>query len=316
MMYKSIGIDIGGTNLRLGVFEDMRLVDELRVQADFSVICKSNPPIQAWQHILTITANAIQALQQKHPDIQSVGIGFPGFIDPNTHILAESPNLPGLKNVNLSADLSQRISLPVVVENDANAAAYGEYCLAGQPVGGLIYCGLGTGVGGGLVLNGAVFKGQQGMAMEIGHIITEPNGRQCGCGNQGCMEQYASASGVSLSYFNETHQRLTAHQIAQKARAGDAYAIAAFALAANHLAVALAHILKVVNVIHIVIGGGASQAWDLMQASFHQRLQHDLIPVMRQSITIQISNAGDQAGMLGAALLSSVSARMLDSSRL
>jgi glucokinase len=300
---KSIGIDIGGTNLRLGVFADMVLLDEQRIQTDFSGICRSNPPEIAWQTILSITANAIQDLQKNHPDIQSVGIGFPGFIHPKTHVLAESPNLLGLKNVNLAQDLSQRLELPVIVENDANAAAFGEYCLAGKPDSGLIYCGLGTGVGGGLVLNGQVFKGQQGMAMEIGHLITESNGRPCGCGNRGCMEQYASATGISLSYFNATQQQLNAHQIAEKARTGDQDAIHAFTLAANHLAIAIAHVLKVVNVPNVMIGGGVSEAWDLMQASFHQRLNQDLIPVMRASVSVNVSNAGDQAGMLGAAML-------------
>ena len=302
-MSSSIGIDIGGTNLRLGVFSDLVLVDELRVQTDFSGICKNHPPPQAWQTILTITANAIQQLQRKHPDVEAVGIGFPGFIHPKTHILAESPNLPGLKNVHLAKDLSEIIGLRVIVENDANAAAYGEYCLAGKPDEGIIYCGLGTGVGGGLVQNGVLFKGHHGMAMEIGHLITEPNGRLCGCGNEGCLEQYASASGICISYFNAAQKRLSTHQIASKARAGDPYAIAAFAIAANHLAIAIAHILKVVNVPHIVIGGGVSQAWDLMQASFDERLNHDLIPVMRQSTSILISNTNDQAGMLGAAML-------------
>lgn len=304
-MSSSIGIDIGGTNLRLGVFNDLMLVDELRVQTDFSGICKSLPPQQAWQTILTITANAIQQLQRKHRDIEAVGIGFPGFIHPKTYILAESPNLPGLKNLNLAYDLSQIIGLRVIIENDANAAAYGEYCLAGKPEEGIIYCGLGTGVGGGLVQNGLLVKGHHGMAMEIGHLITEPNGRLCGCGNEGCMEQYASATGICISYFNALQKHLSTHQIASKARSGDPYAIAAFAIAADHLAIAIAHILKVVNVPNIVIGGGVSQAWDLMQAGFNERLKHDLIPIMLQSTSIHISNTNDQAGMLGAAMLAS-----------
>ena len=302
-MSKSIGIDVGGTNLRLGVFEDLTLLEETRHQADFSQICKENDPKKAWLQILQVLAEAISMRLSAHADIQAIGIGFPGFIDPNTQTLAQSPNLPGLKNVNLAADLSKLIGKKVIVENDANAAAYGEYCLLGKPETGLIYFGLGTGVGGGLIHAGKVFSGFHGCAMEVGHIIVEPNGRLCGCGNKGCMEQYASASGVALSY---TKQALKAHQIAELARAGDKDAQAAYNKAGEALATALAHVLKVVDVPNVVIGGGMSGAWDLMQSAFEARLEADLIPVLRGKVKVNISTSGDQAGMLGAALLATL----------
>ena len=121
------------------------------------------------------------------------------------------------------------------------------------------------------------------------------------------MEQYASASGVSISYTiqNSTKQKLTAHQIAELARSGDKDAQAAYNKAGEALAKALAHVLKVVDVPNVVIGGGMSQAWDLMQGAFDARLEADLIPVLRGKIKVNISTSGDQAGMLGAALLAS-----------
>ncbi len=302
-MAKAIGVDIGGTNLRLGVFDGLNLIEETRHQADFSSICKNNDPKQAWQKILQVLAEAISISLSAHVDIQTIGIGFPGFIDPQTQNIAQSPNLPDLKDVNLAADLSKLIGKKVIVENDANAAAYGEYCLAGKPAGGLIYLGLGTGVGGGLILNGKPYIGQHGCAMEAGHIIVEPNGRQCGCGNKGCMEQYASASGVSISYFNATQQQHTAAEIAQLARTGDVHAIQAYKTAAQALAQALASMLKVVDVSQVVIGGGMIGAWDLMQDLFSARLNQDLILVLRGKISVKISTANDMAGMLGAAIL-------------
>ena len=302
-MTLSIGIDVGGTNLRIGVFSGLQAIDELRFQTDFSQICKENLAGDAWQKILDVIANAIQSVLAKHPDVQTIGIGFPGFIDPKTHIIAQSPNLPGLKNMHLAADLSAKISKKVIIENDANAAAYGEYCLAAKPPEGLIYLGLGTGVGGGLVINGKPFKGQHGTAMEAGHIIIEANGRLCGCGNQGCMEQYASASGVAISYFNKTQQQLSAHEIADLAHKGDKNALDAYFTAGESLAIALAHILKVIDVPNVTIGGGMSQAWPLMQAAFDARLNADLIPVLRGKIQVKISSADDTAGMLGAAML-------------
>jgi glucokinase len=301
----SIGIDVGGTNIRLGVFTGLKLIDETRFQADFSRLCKEHRPDEAWQKILRVTANSIQSVITKHPDVQTIGIGFPGFINPQTQLISQSPNLPGIKNVNLAADLSQLIGKKMIVENDANAAAFGEYSLAGKPEGGLIYLCLGTGVGGGIVdASGKLYSGQHGVAMEVGHIIIEANGRQCGCGNKGCMEQYASASGVAISYFNATQQQLTAHKIAELAKSGDKQAIAAYDVAAIALAQTLASIAKVIDVKNVVIGGGLTGAWALMQATFNQRLEADLIPVLRGKITVNISTANDTAGMLGAAMLS------------
>jgi glucokinase len=307
VMPKALGIDVGGTNLRLGVFEDMQLLQEIRFQADFSLICKQNDPEVAWQTIIETTAKGIQNVLAQYPDVQHIGIGFPGFIDPRTNTIAKSPNFPGLIDVNLAHDLSKKLNKTVVVENDANAAAYGEYCLAGKPEGGLVYLGLGTGVGGGLILQGKPYVGQHGCAMEAGHIIVEHNGRLCGCGNQGCMEQYASATGVSISYYNATQKQHTAAEIAQLAKAGDINAIQAYEVAARALALALASILKVADVENVVIGGGMVGGWDLMQSAFHQRLNQDLIPVLRGKVTVTTSTVRDIAGMLGVAMLATMS---------
>jgi glucokinase len=303
VMPKIIGIDVGGTNLRIGVFEGMELIVESRVHADFSQICQNNKPEAAWQEILSVIASGIKNVIEMYPDIEHIGIGFPGFIDPITGSIAQSPNLPGLINVNLAQDLEKIIQKKVVVENDANVAAFGEYCLAGKPASGLIYLGLGTGVGGGLILHGKPYIGHHGCAMEVGHIIVEAEGRLCGCGNFGCMEQYASASGVSLSYYNATQKKRTAEEIAVLAQAGRENAIKAYEMAAKSLAQGLASILKVIDVQHVVIGGGMAGAWSLMQASFNTRLNQDLIPVLRQKVIVDVSTAQDMAAMLGAAML-------------
>jgi len=314
-MTKLIGIDVGGTNLRVGVVEcrdanHPRLIEEMRFQADFSTFCKlhMHEPEQAWKKILNTISDAVIGVCAKYPDISAVGIGFPGFIDPVTQRISQSPNLPGLVNVDLSADLSALIKLPVITENDALAAAYGEYVM--QPysaAGNLIYLGLGTGVGGGLILNGKPFQGQHGVAMEVGHIIVRPNGRLCGCGNAGCMEQYASASGVAISYFETTHQQCSAAEIARRAGEGDHDALAAYQLAGESLAQALAHILKVLDVTDVLIGGGMSAGWQYMHAAFERQLDQDLIPVLRGKVNVHISDVGDRAGMIGTAMLANFS---------
>jgi glucokinase len=306
-----IGIDVGGTNLRLGVVDydetapniSPRLIEEKRFQTDFSNFCKVHTPEQAWRAILNAMAVAIDSMHVKYPNISAVGIGFPGFIDPYTQKISQSPNLPGLVDVDLSADLSQLIELPVVTENDALAAAYGEYATRVGQSNHLIYLGLGTGVGGGLILNGQPFQGQHGVAMEVGHMTVQPNGRLCGCGNYGCMEQYASASGVAISYFEATTQQHNAQEIAHRAHHGDMHAIAAYHLAGKTLAQALAQILKVIDVTNVVIGGGMSAAWSLIEPVFTEQLNEDLIPALRGKVNVSISSMGDQAGIIGAALL-------------
>lgn len=316
-----IGIDIGGTNLRIGVVElnnvhhaetpqQPSLIKEIRFKADFATLCKShqNDPKVAWQAILNCIANDAKEVLQAYPKVTAIGIGFPGFIDPKTQKIRQSPNLPGLHEVDLSQDLSALLGLPVHTENDALAAAFGEYSHYisrpnQQHVKHLAYLGLGTGVGGGVILNGQPWQGAHGVAMEIGHIITDPNGRLCGCQNAGCMEQYASATGVIESYRLLTNTKLSATDIAQRAHEGDIAAIKAYALAGKMLGSALAHMLKIMDVRDVVIGGGLSQAWALMREAFNTQLQSDLIPALREPLNITISSMGDQAGVIGAAML-------------
>ena len=306
-----IGIDVGGTNLRLGVVDfdesktvnQLLLIEEKRFNTDFSNFCKNNHPEQAWSAILNETASAIDSLRVKYPRISAVGIGFPGFIDPVTQKISQSPNLPGLSDVDLSTDLSRLVELPVITENDALAAAYGEYATRSDHISNLIYLGLGTGVGGGLILNGQPFQGQHGVAMEVGHITVVESGRLCGCGNQGCMEQYSSASGVAISYFEATGLRLSAHEIANQAYKGNLEAIASYRLAGKSLAQALVSILKVIDISEVVIGGGMSGAWSLLSSAFYDQLNKDLIPTLRGKVNVSISEMGDQAGIIGAAML-------------
>lgn len=297
-----IGVDVGGTNLRVGLVDGLKVIDEQRVHADFSGLCRSLSPGEAVPAIQTALADALGAMLRKFPAVVAIGLGFPGFIDPATGRISQSPNLPGLQDVDLATPLRAQLGRPVIIENDALAAAYGEYRLSGRR-GGLIYLGLGTGVGGGLVYDGQPYPGEHGVAMEVGHIIVEPDGRPCGCGNLGCLEQYASASGVARQYAEATGRQQTAQQIAQQAGAGDRDAISAYAVAGEKLAQALAHILKVADVGHVVVGGGMSAAWPLLAPAFDRRLETDLIPALRGKVQVSISQAGDQAGILGAALL-------------
>nr|WP_291524531.1 ROK family protein [Acidithiobacillus sp.] len=220
-----LGLDIGGTNLRLGVFRGLRLLSEYRTAPDLSEVCRhAGNREDAQRLVVRLVGDAIADALCKHKQVQHIGMGIPGFVDPGNSLLLQSPNLQHLENTDLISLLQKRFSLPVCLVNDANAAAYGEYLLARphhSDLRHLLYVGLGTGIGGGLVLNGQVYPGAYGSALEIGHLIVEPNGRVCGCGNRGCLEQYASASGVKLSYTEYTGCYKTARDIGQMADAGD-----------------------------------------------------------------------------------------------
>ena len=299
------GIDVGGTNLRIGIVMDTRVIYQRRFQADFARLCREHDLEVAWAGIIEAIASPLQEVLQAYPEVVSIGIGFPGFIDPTSGIVLQSPNLPGLYRVNLAADISARIGRPIVVENDAAAAAYGEYRLSTGIVNSLAYVGLGTGVGGGLVCDGRPYTGEHGAAMEVGHLTVEHGAvaRSCGCGNRGCLEQYASANGVTQSYKLATGIDLDASRIANLARTGNEDALAAYQLAGAYLAQAVGHIAKILDVGHVVVGGGLSNAWDLMEEAFNAQLKNSLIPVLRENLVVRISTSGDEAGIIGAALL-------------
>ncbi|MDE2622240.1 MAG: ROK family protein [Betaproteobacteria bacterium] len=299
-----LGIDVGGTNLRCGVFEQAgQPLWQSRHPSGFSALCEAVSAQQALARVEASLESAIAAALAQRPEVGAVGIGFPGFIDPATRILSLSPNLPGIRNVDLAAPLEKRFGLPVTLENDALAAAFGEYCLQPTPSKALLYLGLGTGVGGGLVLQGRPYAGEHGVAMEVGHLLVVPDGLPCGCGNRGCLEQYASARGVAGHYEQSCGLRLEAEVIAGRAQQGDPAAQEAFHQAAQRLALGLSHVLKVVDVGDVVVGGGLSRSWSLLEPHFTPALDAALIPALRGKVRVRPSSSRDQAGMLGAALL-------------
>jgi glucokinase len=294
---------MGGTHLRVGVVAGQEVVWEHRFAAHFAQRCRADAPAEALAYVLATLRAAVAEALGRHPGVAGVGLAVPGFLDPATGRLASSPNIPGVRDADLAGPLAAAWGVPVVAENDALAAAWGEWSLHPERPPDLVYLGLGTGVGGGLIVGGRPQRGSHGVAMEVGHLTLEPGGRLCGCGNRGCLERYASATGVSLSYQAASGQQVDAREVAARARAEDARASEAFRVAGEMLGRATAHVLKVVDTSHVVIGGGLVASWDLMEAAFSTRLQADLIPVLRGRVRVSVSASGDQAGMLGAALL-------------
>ena len=299
----AIGVDVGGTHLRFGVVEGGRVVWQQRRAPHLARMVEADRPAEGKALVLRQLEEGILDALATRRDVEAVGLAFPGFFDPRSRLLRLSPNLPGLVDVNLEAPLTARLGLPVVVENDALAAATGEWALHPASPRDLLYIGLGTGIGGGVVLDGVPRRGDHGVAMEVGHIIVEPGGRPCGCGNHGCLEQYASATGIRQSYAEGKGDVLEAIEIADRAHDGDARARSAFSRAGAALGFVVAHLAKVLDVSDLVIGGGVARSWDLCDVAFQRRLEHDLLPVLRGKLRVRISEAEDRAGMIGAAHL-------------
>lgn len=302
----TIGVDVGGTNLRFGVFRGNDCLDSIRHEVDLHAKCAAAADSESAAQLFTDLLEAgIAQLRHQYPEIVRVGVAVPGFVNAKG-VLLQSPNIPQLINFDLQSAVQNACQLPVLIENDANAAGYGEFWEEKQEnpeLRDLLYVGLGTGVGGGWVHDDRPWRGEHGTAMEIGHLIVVPGGRRCGCGNQGCLEQYASARGIQSSYVELTGTAPDTAVIAQMACDGRPEASQTFQMAGDYLGQALASILKVADVRVIRVGGGVSAAWDCFAPALMQRLDADLIPALRGEVEVKRGNDDDLAGMRGVALL-------------
>jgi glucokinase len=201
----SIGVDLGGTNLRIAaVDEHGHLMEKVTLGTKVALGRES---------VLDNMCDAIRRLSEmykKSGELAGIGIGIPGIIELPTGMVRESPNLPGWSDYPVRVEIEKRLGTKVILENDANAAALGETWLgAAKHVDDMAMFTLGTGVGGAMIFGGRIWHGMNGMAGEFGHMTVEPEGVPCGCGNRGCIEQYASATAVvritSQSRVTKTH---------------------------------------------------------------------------------------------------------------
>ena len=188
----AIGVDLGGTNLRVAAVDDSGKLLE-KVTSGTEVARGRDAVIDA---MTTVILDVAKKFQHVGP-LAGIGVGIPGIIDMRTGMLRQSPNLPGWHDYPVQDEIERRLKSPVILENDANAAALGEKWLgAARDWPSMCMLTLGTGVGGGIVLDEQVWRGMTGMAGELGHLSVDPDGPRCGCGSRGCVEQYASATAV------------------------------------------------------------------------------------------------------------------------
>lgn len=318
-MQFAIGVDLGGTNLRVAAIE--------ATGRNLATVDKKTASVR--ETVLEEMTWAIRGLVSRYEsthEFLGIGVGIPGVIDLAGGILRSAANLPGWNDCPVARELETRLGVPVMLENDANCAALGEQWLgAGKGLEDLCMLTLGTGVGGGLLVNGRPWHGVAGMAGEVGHMTVIPDGRPCGCGNRGCLEQYASATAIRrlaaeamargeptmLSQLAGPHREFTAEVVFQAALKGDRLAQQVFDTAGSALGIALANLINLLNLPLYVLGGGLSQAWDMFSPALFRELKIRSIVFRtregmggrQESPIIAPTQLGGDAGLVGAARL-------------
>ncbi|GGH79742.1 glucokinase [Pullulanibacillus pueri] len=310
----TVGVDLGGTSIKMAFINDEgRIIDKWEIPTDLS---------EKGRFITRDIAKSIEEkLEQKgetKDKLVGLGMGAPGFINFENGSIFEAVNI-GWKNYPLQEKMEEAIGLPVAVDNDANLAALGEMWKgAGEGAKDLLCITLGTGVGGGVISNGAIIHGIGGMAGEIGHItsITD-GGYTCNCGRKGCLETVASATGIrrlaieglekhtesELYTVFQKQQDLTTKDVFDAARNQDAYALSIVDHVTYHLGLALSNVAILLNFQKLVIGGGVSMAGETLLEPLDRHIKALTLPGVYQGLEIVRATLGNDAGVIGCAWL-------------
>ncbi len=303
-----VGVDLGGTNLRAGVFRpDGKMLEKFSTPTNIE---------RGREALMDSIVGAIERVAGAHRGerLAAIGIGVPGFILLGKGIITKSPNLPGLENFAMRDALRERVGCPVVLENDANAAAYGEQWMgAGRGVDDLVLLTLGTGIGGGIISGGQVLTGYLGMAGELGHITIEPrDGVLCGCGNSGCLEAHASATAIARMAEEavsagrspalvRARGEITAALVYEAAVGGDTEARAIFERMGRALGLGLAMLINTFNFPLYLLSGGVLAAWDLFTPAMFEECRRRSLTFRQTDTRIEKAALGEAAGLYGAA---------------
>ncbi len=297
--------DIGGTQLRVAAYHT----------TDLSRISVKKIPTQG--DGLTPTERLIHLIREVKKDhhIKAIAVAAPGYLDPQKGIVYAAPNIPGWKNLNLRQILNDNFQAPIFLGNDANMAALGEWKFgAGIHHRNLLYLTISTGIGSGVIVDNRLVLGENGLAAEFGHVTLDPDGPVCGCGHRGHLEAYASGTGIS-NYVRQQlsagiHSRLkredslTSKEIFMAAQQGDPLAVEAFTRAGKYLGIGIANFLHIINPSIVILGGGVTQAGELLFTPMHQALQESIIsPQYLNNLKITTAVLGDDVGLKGALAL-------------
>ena len=309
-MSLTIGIDVGGTKVLGGVVDEAGKV---------LTTARKDTPRQGGSALTQTIADVAKELLEKH-SVTSVGVSAAGFVSSDRKTMLATPNIADWNGVDLDNQLTTLIGLPVVIENDANAAAWGEAKFgAGKNQDHMMMLTVGTGIGGGIVVNGALYRGAFGIAAEFGHMRVVPEGHICGCGARGCFEQYASGNALLrhareainaspevarnlLSRGDGTVAGLTGQAITDAARDGDPVALAAFNTTGQWLGAGIASLAVLLDPASVVIGGGVIDAGEILLKPTRESLERNM-PFAGKHPYPQIIAAqlGNEAGLVGVA---------------
>jgi glucokinase len=307
-MALTIGVDVGGTTVAAGV------VDE---QGSVLASAQRDTPSDDPGRTEEVIADLIRELAASH-DVEAVGVGAAGFVDAQRSAVLFAPNL-AWRDEPLRSAIEGRCGLPVVIENDANAAAWAEARFgAGRGEDHVVVLTVGTGIGGGIVLGGRLLRGRFGVAAEIGHINIVPDGRRCGCGLEGCWEQYASGGALVLEAQELARaspamardllrlaggepEMITGPMVTQAAQEGDVAALRCFDVVGTWLGRGMAQLAAVLDPGLFVLGGGVSAAGELLREPAWQALLQNLTARgHRPHAELRVADLGPEAGLVGA----------------
>jgi glucokinase len=300
----AVGVDVGGTKIAAGVVSpEGKLLNEVRY-----------PTENVREPLLSTIAGAIMEVQRDY-QIGGVCLAAPGFILASENKILSAANLEAIEGIPLKEELGRRTGLRVTVENDANAAAWSEFRFgAGQDVDNLVFVTLGTGVGGGIISHGVLLRGARGMGGELGHITIQPDGPRCGCGNRGCLEALASGKAIGRrarevaseqpdSALGRLARAPLGEDVLDLARKGDGAALEVLWEAGTWLGIGLATFVNVFDPEVIAMGGGVSEAGDLVLEPARRELRLRSCSPARDLVEIRGATLGAKSGMLGAAAL-------------
>ena len=306
-----IGIDLGGTTLKAALVNSAgEIIDDRRAETEQH---------DADKLLAQLIAVAKDLKEKAGERAASIGIGVPGLVNVKTNRIEVMANLPELSDVDIPATLSRETGLPVAIDNDANAATYGELQVgAARGKRDVFFVTLGTGIGAGLILNGHIYRGARGFAGEFGHMTIDPEGIECSCGNIGCIETIASGPNIvrrtrerlyrdrtsSLSMLAIPRDReLTAEDIARAAQSGDEMSQLMMERTGMFLGIAIAAVVNLLNIEMVVMGGGVMAAGDLILKPTISETRRRAFPPSFAGCEIVIAQLGPSAGVIGAALL-------------
>ena len=295
----SVGVDLGGTNLRVAAVDSDGVILQ-RVSCPAVYDCG---PERVVEDIVSVINSVRKPLGTAN--LRGVGIGLPGFIDIDAGVVMEAANLPGFQDFPMRDEVQRHLGTPIILENDANAAALGEMWMgAGRDVKDLMLITLGTGIGGGIVIGGKILHGFRGMAGEIGHMTVYPDGNPCGCGNCGCLEKHASATAIAaMGRMLLLGRDVTAARVHQLAKEGNEHAKLIFESMGKALGIAIANLINVFNFPLYLISGGPLPAWDFFAPTMFFEIGKRSFTYKHSGGRVEKALLGADAGLFGAAYL-------------